>query len=57
MDKYMLTVNRVFSFLLGFLLAFIITTFFFMISMINISHNTKSLRMHYVDPRTIIITP
>jgi uncharacterized membrane protein YgaE (UPF0421/DUF939 family) len=57
MDKLILTINRVFSFLIGFLLATLVMTMLFIISTQATCHTNSSLKMRYVPARSIIITP
>lgn len=57
MDKFTLTINRVFSFLVGFLLATLVMTMLFIISTQATCNTNSSLKMRYVPARSIIITP
>lgn len=57
MDKTMQWVERVFSFLTGFILATLIMTIIFIISTHAAMHTNSSSRMRYVPARSILISP
>lgn len=57
MDKFTLTINRIFSFIIGFLLATLVMTMLFIISTQATCNTNSSIKMRYISARSIIITP